>query len=115
MRISDWSSDVCSSDLTAFNATEPLLEPTYKAQEQPREMVLHNDDRLNDKPVATIEPDTMARMERIRRNTRESIIRENAADGIEEIYDAFQRTEEHTSELQSLMRISSAVFTLKTK
>lgn len=74
----------------AFNAAEPLLEPTYKAQEQPQEMVLHKDDALNDKPVATIEPDTMARVERIRRNTRESIIRENAADRIEEISAAFQ-------------------------
>src|SRR3546814_12765995 len=68
----------------AFNAAEPLLEPTYKAQEQPQEMVLHKDEALNDKPVATIEHDTMARVERIRRNTRESIIREYAADRIEE-------------------------------
>src|SRR3546814_20887841 len=71
-------------------AAEPLVEPTYKAQEKPQEMVLHKDDALNDKPVATIEPDTMARVERIRRNTRESIIRENAADRIAEISAAFQ-------------------------
>lgn len=74
---------------TAFNAAEPLLEPAYRTQEQPQEMVLHNDDGLN-KPVATIEPDTMARVGPIQRNMRESIIREKAADRIEEISAALQ-------------------------
>src|SRR3546814_1850366 len=37
------------------------------------------------------------------------------ADSVDNLGDAFVRSEEHTSELQSLMRISYAVFCLKKK
>src|SRR3546814_4290587 len=39
----------------------------------------------------------------------------NAAAGGQEVHGGFSRSEEHTSELQSLMRISYAVFCLKKK
>src|SRR3546814_5832690 len=38
-----------------------------------------------------------------------------SADGLEKIRHVLERSEEHTSELQSLMRISYAVFCLKKK
>src|SRR3546814_5718342 len=39
----------------------------------------------------------------------------SGADGMFEFFERFDRSEEHTSELQSLMRISYAVFRLKKK
>src|SRR3546814_2230069 len=41
--------------------------------------------------------------------------REMGPEGMEEFYELKSRSEEHTSELQSLMRISYAVFCLKKK
>src|SRR3546814_14493594 len=35
MRISDWSSDVCSSDLIETPVAAPVTETTEKAEEQP--------------------------------------------------------------------------------
>src|SRR3546814_10345407 len=87
MRISDWSSDVCSSDLDLIAS------------------VLENDGRLS------------RQIERMRSsNCRCSLIVEG---GLMRKYHPkvpiTKRSEEHTSELQSLMRISSAVFCLKKK
>src|SRR3546814_2247749 len=110
MRISDWSSDVCSSDLCSqevagyFNwpienihtvplacgaefhprSVETLVEPLAVHDLVPGRYALY---------VGTIEP------------------RKNVLGLIE----AYSRSEEHTSELQSLMRISYAVFCLKKK
>src|SRR3546814_9304399 len=93
MRISDWSSDVCSSDLQRI-AFAPRQHPE----------ALHQQDRGGrgdppqqrgigmggvDEPVPDVEAEDQQRKE----------------DG--------PRSEEHTSELQSLMRISYAVFCLK--
>src|SRR3546814_7736268 len=67
MRISDWSSDVCSSDLmtkSVKSTAGSILEPVSRPE--------HPEDHA-------------------------------------------ERSEEHTSELQSLMRISYAVFCLKKK
>src|SRR3546814_2314347 len=75
MRISDWSSDVCSSDLGPFSALRPQAETTNPTQIPPN------------------------RPKRKRRNH----------------LSGSARSEEHTSELQSLMRISYAVFCLKKK
>src|SRR3546814_1691648 len=81
MRISDWSSDVCSSDLN-----EVRLE---------RHVTRFEHD-LN--PIAACE---------------KASVRAVVATAIAQIIDG--RSEEHTSELQSLMRISYAVFCLKKK
>src|SRR3546814_8940009 len=77
MRISDWSSDVCSSDLFRQGARRSR-------------------------------PGTHRRALRGRRRRRQDRLV-----GQEE--QLLQRSEEHTSELQSLMRISYAVFCLKKK
>src|SRR3546814_6413582 len=88
MRISDWSSDVCSSDLIGIRRA-----------------------------------DLAARME----NPRKDRFRRGFGDGGDQAFSGSDRdprpgasclphrSEEHTSELQSLMRISYAVFCLKKK
>src|SRR3546814_8914774 len=87
MRISDWSSDVCSSDLTVdphwANAVLPMGFPVQG----------------NLDPLALIAGGRALET------------------AVENILSAFEnrRSEEHTSELQSLMRISYAVFCLKKK
>src|SRR3546814_7154535 len=91
MRISDWSSDVCSSDLDAgadrrFGDRRHGLGRRY-------------DDRVKDGSVR----------ERIAHEDRVVAFRA----GRYQRHGA--RSEEHTSELQSLMRISYAVFCLKKK
>src|SRR3546814_8344062 len=98
MRISDWSSDVCSSDL-GDGRSAPEAPP------------------LVDHPVAveSVEPaaivdrhDLVGKVEH-RRLQREMLINGEVDADIE------GRSEEHTSELQSLMRVSYAVFCLKKK
>src|SRR3546814_2208070 len=96
MRISDGSSDVCSSDLPArnrlgrINADSLLRQETAIGEDQPI--------------VAGRSAQSFGhRRDRVHR----IIIPRTAEEG--------QRSEEHTSELQSLMRISYAVFCLKKK
>src|SRR3546814_1300045 len=90
MRISDWSSDVCSSDLLVETAADThdvaIVERTLdcRAGDTGVPQFLRADDRL-------------ARYEGF------------------QLFTLAQRSEEHTSELQSLMRISYAVFCLKKK
>src|SRR3546814_10812782 len=85
MRISDWSSDVCSSDLH-----HPLRMPDIVLRDYPSHLHINLLPRLQGRGVG--------------RRLIERWLRLAAA-----------RSEEHTSELQSLMRISSAVFCLKKK
>src|SRR3546814_6680166 len=89
MRISDWSSDVCSSDL--------------QRREHPTQYRGHS-----------------CRVEPCREQWPNPVCAENPfrAEGEARGYDITTlrfRSEEHTSELQSLMRISYAVFCLKKK
>src|SRR3546814_3391195 len=109
MRISDWSSDVCSSDLLAGFAVLRQRRQIHRARlafelrdrvelaadlEDRREIVGVGDRRrtvgLEDRRVAVVD---------------------DLAEGVE-VGAAAARSEEHTSELQSLMRISYAVFCL---
>src|SRR3546814_6148348 len=92
MRISDWSSDVCSSDLTA-GCSRPL-------------------------PVAADESiQTVADLDRLSRFYQVVNIKLDKCGGLTDALRLAQRarSEEHTSELQSLMRNSYAVFCLKKK
>src|SRR3546814_6747034 len=95
MRISDWSSDVCSSDLQ-------LSIP---------EIVARGFDEATVKRVAML----VRRSEFKRRQAPPGPKVTSRAFGRERRYPLTARSEEHTSELQSLMRISYAVFCLKKK
>src|SRR3546814_5031196 len=96
MRISDWSSDVCSSDLLVLRIqTGMQAHPSGKFGDQRQALVIGGPQlrRVDDGiQVAGHRPRAPKRFRRV-----------------------FQRSEEHTSELQSLMRISYAVFCLKKK
>src|SRR3546814_4704588 len=88
MRISDWSSDVCSSDLHAEHVVghQHLAVALRRSTDADRRAV--------------------------------DLVRDFDRDRFEHAFDDDRkgaRSEEHTSELQSLMRISYAVFCLKKK
>src|SRR3546814_8066049 len=94
MRISDWSSDVCSSDL---HEAGRLLG----SAERCAVVVLHGDVARQQQALAGA---ALTGATAVRK--RHPAIESGVEDG---------RSEEHTSELQSLMRISYAVFCLKKK
>src|SRR3546814_3689688 len=105
MRISDWSSDVCSSDLRRKKEKGQWLTPDTRA------IPTGNGPRWAG-PVQTAPPTPKA--------TACSSIHDPARPMQATPRPAHQpsstsRSEEHTSELQSLMRISYAVFCLKQK
>src|SRR3546814_2937279 len=118
MRISDWSSDVCSSDLHDAHVVlrvEPaelqleVDQPDAGAEEESAEIVVHAQRQvehvvqvLRRRPAER--GDVLLRHQRIAQLVRLVVIFRDRA-----------RSEEHTSELQSLMRISYAVFCLKKK
>src|SRR3546814_7430811 len=104
MRISDWSSDVCSSDLFGLvvakiverQRARPLIDVGkclvqaligHDGQQRAEDFVLHDGH-----VIADIEQQAVGHAPALS-----------------------LRSEEHTSELQSLMRISYAVFCLKKK
>src|SRR3546814_7586082 len=97
MRISDWSSDVCSSDLPRCRGAraQRLRQEVYCRLQRAR-------------PDFSGERRIRRRTTRMGRGASLPILRMPGQFG------RF-RSEEHTSELQSLMRISYAVFCLKKK
>src|SRR3546814_3835314 len=99
MRISDWSSDVCSSDLYVRLRIQetPAFQKAIEQQERVRMPMMSV---LRDHPKALV------------LGTMMSV----ATFVLFYLMTVFTlRSEEHTSELQSLMRISYAVFCLKKK
>src|SRR3546814_7598475 len=110
MRISDWSSDVCSSDLFRL-AAKPERERGNVGQLHralDRRMAAKNlfDQRRSGARHAEDEDGVGCRIARSGARGKELW----SAGGDDRV-----RSEEHTSELQSLMRISYAVFCLKKK
>src|SRR3546814_3624478 len=113
MRISDWSSDVCSSDLMIRRVRRPGM----------------ND--VGGFSIAACRrraPGTHVRLVEVRRLHVSHVPGEGATGVVWQLRErllrwspraascgARRRSEEHTSELQSLMRISYAVFCLKKK
>src|SRR3546814_4295784 len=105
MRISDWSSDVCSSDLSGNHARQlrgsqfaaPFQTPLT---DQPEEFLSGRCD--GSKGGGAGADDAVVRRDHARVAQLQTLRGE-------------RRSEEHTSELQSLMRISYAVFCLKKK
>src|SRR3546814_3862368 len=120
MRISDWSSDVCSSDLFAFQYGGPHL--AHPAQGGAHLLVAFGErvgHRLDfDLALANglAGPLPGFAVDRL----QEQLGVAAAQHGFGELRSIAvphlaKRSEEHTSELQSLMRISYAVFCLKKK
>src|SRR3546814_2702748 len=105
MRISDWSSDVCSSDL--YGADQPGLFRRYRAGEWP--IGDAGEAHFN----AMADPGLGLPHARIASGDSFVACPDAAADLA--ALGATLRSEEHTSELQSLMRISYAVFCLQKK
>src|SRR3546814_5825930 len=116
MRISDWSSDVCSSDLR--NGIRKICLVVHPAWDELQQRVrsgrraashcdhCHTGACQGHRKRATDETATSEDQDRVshRCAPREGADRRND-----------NRSEEHTSELQSLMRLSYAVFCLKKK
>src|SRR3546814_8178569 len=111
MRSSDWSSDVCSSDLAERVIEGPQPTALGDGLQSRKLHVLHRFAAfvaLGDegKIVVELRPPPVAQLgRRLRVRPRQ--------DGFQAL--DLGRSEEHTSELQSLMRISYAVFCLKKK
>src|SRR3546814_7770995 len=119
MRISDWSSDVCSSDL---NLRLPLRPSISEIEGQPQRAVDMAVTRLRPS-ISEIEGQPQPGTRRIDAIRGPSI---SEIEGQPQLGSTMTgclgwpsiseiRSEEHTSELQSLMRISYAVFCLKKK
>src|SRR3546814_4178615 len=108
MRISDWSSDVCSSDLfleVGFGGGEHLA---WQAARHPAAGFLAAEYFITG--VASL----LGHLRAAGSGAPLRLYIGDARDLLDCLPDAV-RSEEHTSELQSLMRISYAVFCLKKK
>src|SRR3546814_1827374 len=117
MRISDWNSDVCSSDLAHRRQREPLgsrrvvqrIEPAGREIEQQAQYLVGEKGvgcrNLRAPAGIRLQPPVdlgAPLVQRLLQNLRGPLA-------------SYRRSEEHTSELQSLMRISYAVFCLNNK
>src|SRR3546814_3163158 len=103
MRISDWSSDVCSSDLLCQRRDRPALQEGRRAAEaqECRAQAGARRGATTHRRRAACDADNAGSRARVR--------------AAYHLGPDVRRSEEHTSELQSLMRISYAVFCLKKK
>src|SRR3546814_2858678 len=115
MRISDWSSDVCSSDLIFADmgfavATGPEIEDDWRNFTALNIPETHPARAMHDTFYFPSQMnDAEGRAMLLRTHTSPVQIRTMMSQ------EPPIRSEEHTSELQSLMRISYAVFCLKKK
>src|SRR3546814_5569240 len=117
MRISDWSSDVCSSDLSG----DPCDLVTDKGYHS-RELLKGLDGDIWKTRIAEPAPpngylrwhgdEAAQKAVYANRSRLKSAVGRKA---MRKRGEMVERSEEHTSELQSLMRISYAVFCLKIK
>src|SRR3546814_949826 len=116
MRISDWSSDVCSSDLRAVESWQDCLEGADIQVEASRlEAPTPHFKTAWVKPGNFVVPyGTMSAVELSLTDAMDKLVVDDWGQCKGGKLGAL-RSEEHTSELQSLMRISYAVFCLKKK
>src|SRR3546814_6800765 len=127
MRISDWSSDVCSSDLFPEPVISQAVEPKTKADQEKMGIALQRlaqEDpsfrvRSDEESGQTIisgmgELHLEVLVDRMRREfgVEANVGKPQVAyrETIRKVCEEVERSEEHTSELQSLMRLSYAVF-----
>src|SRR3546814_5169258 len=104
MRISDWGSDVCSSDLLTKTLSRSLWQMLYG--QRPSDLTVTQASitwaAISIRMIRPLKPSAYW-LQRPAANNKTYWGRQSA------------RSEEHTSELQSLMRTSYAVFCLKKK
>src|SRR3546814_3926474 len=126
MRISDWSSDVCSSDLRidAHDVSVGGQGAGARAEDDPAAgEVVEQADAVGQQPRVVVgqrdhagaELDVLGALGRHRDDELGAADQLVAAGVVLTEPALVERSEEHTSELQSLMRISYAVFGLKKK
>src|SRR3546814_1077192 len=132
MRISDWSSDVCSSDLLADEAGRQRnagQRQQHRGQDRreirtaPEQAAIivdrigiafsHRTGTERDDAERADRGDDVGQQVSPDRLDRKRPAGDQRHHAITEMRDRRIRSEEHTSELQSLMRISYAVFSLK--
>src|SRR3546814_8130689 len=121
MRISDWSSDVCSSDLWQVGVLRNLGQLRQRSRADPARRRLHRAQErrivigIGHQPQPRQRVLALAAVEE--RGAAAEVVRH--AQQLQRLLQrarlvvAAERSEEHTSELQSLMRITYAVFCLK--
>src|SRR3546814_1504351 len=111
MRISDWSSDVCSSDLPLVREERLVLldDLAGVGVDEFAEVAL-----AVRHVIGCASGGVFAHRQHDEAGDREADSNAERIDRSDEPAEA-RRSEEHTSELQSLMRISYAVFCLKKK
>src|SRR3546814_9551771 len=117
MRISDWSSDVCSSDLgdLLIENIGDRRQEAGRAAEQgvPEDARVRADLVAGDRAVEGRDHrDMLQRVDDIEEVAEGEVAGDVTRPAVAE---AMARSEEHTSELQSLMRIAYAVFCSKQK
>src|SRR3546814_3870770 len=109
MRISDWSSDVCSSDLGTLKIGERVVNDV-PPKDRDIAMVFQSYALYPHMTVAG----NLAFGLKLRGHDKASIAA-RVAEAAQTLELDQLRSEEHTSEIQSLMRISYAVFCLQKK
>src|SRR3546814_1321407 len=112
MRISDWSSDVCSSDLAGGRLL--VFAQKIESGAEPQEAVDTSPFDPTGTAIAALEVKHLAPGTTALVGTEVDAFPTAWSKLAPGTY-RLQRSEEHTSELQSLMRISYAVFCLKKK
>src|SRR3546814_7501845 len=113
MRISDWSSDVCSSDLSRLCNGKRLAGPQDDALRNVRLWYVQLSSASN-RGLSFFDGDRPCSL---RKDVSLHCPAASGADGSCRLAEGAMvgKSEEHTSELQSLIRISYAVFCLKIK
>src|SRR3546814_6794704 len=119
MRMSDWSSDVCSSDLILRGVDGYVVQPIRSVliSHAGGEAIFLIKERQVGDPLRCSGKGDFApvRSLKIAINERNARLRTKAIKGARQEGKGLIRSEEHTSELKSLMRISYDVFCLKKK
>src|SRR3546814_8687229 len=106
MRISDWSSDVCSSDLLDIEGELSADQILQLKRKGPRIAIIIG--------IETMLPDKSASLSEMINSGGRAMPVILWIEASEET-NGDERSEEHTSELQSIMRNTYAVFCLKKK
>src|SRR3546814_6885144 len=126
LRISDWSSDLCSSDLAAARRIDDHPAGGQEPAAHQRVELYAQDSRGHSRPAhrrrvhkaadtGTLSQPDIPGPERLWRAGGLARLFRQGRGRAFACRNGLSRSEEHTSELQSLMRISYAVFCLKKK